>query len=139
MASSRSRSAQARRRLASRVRSTALKRSDLALLAAVAAALALAGWMQAPRLESQGPSVLDDWYMIDNGPRALEHLVRGDYDPADVGDPRRYRPAFVAVWSTIQWHTLGEPQDMAGPHFWGAMRLTLFVGALVFLAAHLLR
>src|SRR5205085_112347 len=50
------------------------------------------------------------------------------YDPAAVGDPHRYRPASIAVWNGLVWHTLGAPGSLVGPNLWNTVRILLYVG-----------
>jgi hypothetical protein len=95
--------------------------------------LAFGVWIIAPRFSISGPSVVDDWSAIDNSPHALDRLAHLDYDPAGVNDPHRYRPGYIAVWNSLEWHTLGAPGHMTGPNAWNLLRLALFVAALLVL------
>jgi hypothetical protein len=108
------------------------------MLIASAVGLALVVWVLSPRFGVHFPSMIDDWFAIDNGPSAMHHLLRLDYVPAEVNDPRRYRPAYTAVWTYLQWHTLGAPGGLTGPNIWNIGRvglLCLSLAWLVFAAA----
>ena len=96
-----------------------------------AAVFAFALWVIWPRFDIWAPSVVDDWSALDNAPHALHELVRFAYDPSDVNDPHRYRPGYIAIWNSLQWHTLDAPGGLTGPNFWNLVRLALFIGALV--------
>jgi hypothetical protein len=93
--------------------------------------IAFAVWMVSPRFDISGPSVVDDWSNIDNAPVALDELARLSYDPAEVHEPRRYRPGYTAVWNSLQWHTFGGPDSMTAVNFWEIVRLALLMAALV--------
>lgn len=89
--------------------------------------IALGAWIVSPRFSIHFPSMIDDWSMIETGPTALHHLVRFDYGPTAVRDPARYRPAFTAVWSSLEWHTLGAPVHLVGTNIWNLLRVALFL------------
>src|SRR4051812_22009107 len=57
---------------------------------------ALVVWVLSARFGVHFPSMIDDWFAIENGPSALHHLIRLDYVPEEVNDPRRFRPAYTA-------------------------------------------
>jgi hypothetical protein len=88
-------------------------------------------WVIWPRFDIWAPSVVDDWSALDNAPKALHRLFHLAYDPDKVSDPHRYRPGYIAVWNSLQWHTLGAPGGLTGPNFWNLLRLALFIGALI--------
>ena len=90
---------------------------------------ALAMLVVSPRFTIGGLSLVDDWSGYAKSPHALERLVRLSYDPAAVGDPHRYRPASIAVWNGLVWHTLGAPGNLVGPNIWNTLRILLYVGS----------
>jgi hypothetical protein len=99
----------------------------LAFVAAAGSAVVLGIWVISPRFAIPDLSLVDDWWLAtfsDEVTRALVHL---DYDPDAIGDPRRYRPTHVGVWSYLVWHTLGAPASLVGPNLWNLLRLALFV------------
>jgi hypothetical protein len=100
---------------------------------ALAVVLLVTLWIISPRFSIGFPSLVDDWFAIDNAPNAMEHLVRLDYVPEEVRDPRRYRPVYNAVWAWLQWHTLDAPSGMVGPNLWNLLRVTLLAGGIVLL------
>jgi hypothetical protein len=81
-----------------------------------------------PRFAIGGLSLVDDWSAYSKSPHALERLLHLSYDPAAVGDPHRYRPASIAVWNGLVWHTLGAPGSLVGPNVWNTLRILLYVG-----------
>jgi hypothetical protein len=118
----------------------AVSRADpLALAITIALLLALAVWLISPRFSLTGPTLVDDWANLDNAPTALDELVRLSYDPAEAHDTRRYRPGYTAVWNSLQWRTLGGPDQMTGPNFWEVVRLAILIAGVVILTAFSLR
>jgi hypothetical protein len=101
--------------------------------------MAVTLWILQPRFKAHFPSLVDDWFAIDNAPRAMSHLVRLDYVPEEVRDPRRFRPSYNAVWNWLQWQTLDAPNGgMVGPNLWNFLRVGMLTGGvmlLVFLGA----
>src|SRR5215470_20447343 len=73
---------------------------------AFAFVMAVTLWILWPRFQAHFPALVDDWFAIDNAPRAMSHLLHLDYVPEEVRDPRRFRPSYNAVWNWLQWHTL---------------------------------
>ncbi|HEV7918733.1 MAG TPA: hypothetical protein VGO97_04075 [Solirubrobacterales bacterium] len=118
-------------------------RGDRFLKFAVAACflvvLASYVWVISPRFSIGNPSIIDDWSALDNAPNALSKLAQLAYDPAEVGDPQRYRPSFLAVWNDLQWHTLGAPRHLLGPNLWNLLRLAIFIGALMLVPVMVLK
>jgi hypothetical protein len=100
-------------------------------LSAFVVVLLLGIWLVSPRFGIAGPTVIDDWSALDNAPGALHQLVHLSYDPDKAKDAHRYRPSYIAVWNSLQWHTFGAPRKLTGPNAWNLVRLALFVGALV--------
>ena len=87
---------------------------------------ALATLIVSPRFTIGDLSLVDDWSISSESPHALERLLHLSYDPAAVGDPHRYRPAFT-VWNALVWHTLGAPGSLVGPNLWNTLRIVLYV------------
>ncbi|MFY9470049.1 MAG: hypothetical protein WAP37_08045 [Solirubrobacterales bacterium] len=79
-----------------------------------------------PRFSVGQPSVIDDWSAYTGSGKALNGLLNLSYDPEAVADPRRYRPAYIAIWNWLQWHTLGAPGSMIGPNAWNLLRISAF-------------
>jgi hypothetical protein len=98
-----------------------------------AAVFALMVFVVSPRFSVGFPSIIDDWSAIATAPTALHDLIRLDYAPDRVRDPKRYRPGYTAVWTSLQWHTLGAPDHMTGPNVWNVVRLAMFTFALIWL------
>jgi hypothetical protein len=78
-----------------------------------------------PRLDHSFPSMVDDWYAIDRVPGQV-------VDALTLRRPeeQRYRPGWI-VWSALQWHTLGAPDDLAAPLVWWVLRVLVFVAGIV--------
>ena len=106
----------------------ALARGEAVTAAAFVAVSGLALLIVSPRFTIGGLSLVDDWSAYSKSPHALERLLRVSYDPAAVGDPHRYRPASIAVWNGLVWHTLGAPGSLVGPNLWNTVRILLYVG-----------
>lgn len=102
--------------------------------AGLVAVSSLAMLVVSPRFTIGGLSLVDDWSAYSKSPHALERLLHLSYDPAAVGDPHRYRPASIAVWNGLVWHTLGAPESLVGPNVWNTLRILLYVGAAMALA-----
>ena len=107
----------------------------IAIAVTTALLIALAIWLISPRFSITGTSLVDDWSNLDNSQHALDELAELSYDPAEVHDSRRYRPSYTAVWNSLQWRTVGAPENMTGPNFWAVVRVALLVGGSVLLAA----
>jgi len=87
-------------------------------------------WLISPRFGIEGPSLIDDWASLHRAPLAVDALLELEYiggSPPEVDSSARYRPAFTAVWNSLQWRTFGAPGDLTGPNVWNALRLVLFV------------
>jgi hypothetical protein len=106
----------------------ALARGHALTAAAFVAVSGLALLIVSPRFTIGGLSLVDDWSSYAKSPPALRQLLRLSYDPAAVGDPHRYRPASIAVWNGLVWHTLGAPGSLVGPNLWNTLRILLYVG-----------
>jgi hypothetical protein len=106
----------------------ALSRAHAVTAAAFVAVSGLALLIVSPRFTIGGLSLVDDWSAYSKSPHALERLLHLSYDPAAVGDPHRYRPASIAVWNELVWHTLGAPASLVGPNVWNSLRILLYVG-----------
>lgn len=106
-----------------------LSRAHAVTAAGFVAVSGLAMLIVSPRFTIGDLSLVDDWSAYSKSPHALERLLRLSYDPAAVGDPHRYRPASIAVWNGLVWHTLGAPGSLVGPNVWNAMRILLYVAA----------
>ncbi|HEX6701922.1 MAG TPA: hypothetical protein VF101_14440 [Gaiellaceae bacterium] len=106
----------------------AFSRAHAITAAGFFAVSALAMLIVSPRFTIGGLSLVDDWSGYAKSPHALERLLRLSYDPAAVGDPHRYRPASIAVWNDLVWHTLGAPGSLIGPNVWNTLRILLYVG-----------
>jgi hypothetical protein len=91
-------------------------RTHAATAAGFVAVSGLALLIVSPRFTIGDLSLVDDWSAYSKSPHALERLLRLSYDPAAVGDPHRYRPAWTAVWDNLVWHTLGAPGSLVGPN-----------------------
>ena len=106
----------------------ALSHAHAITAAGFVAVSGLALLIVSPRFTIGGLSLVDDWSGYAKSPHALGQLLRLSYDPAAVGDPHRYRPASIAVWNSLVWHTLGAPGSLIGPNTWDTLRILLYVG-----------
>jgi hypothetical protein len=99
---------------------------------------AVVGWFESVRLSMATPSTVDDWFGITYSRTALHALLHGSYlsSPSDFAG--RYRPAYAAIWNSVQWHLLGSP-SVAKAAVWGALRVSLFVLAGYLLTAWITR
>src|SRR4051794_18419746 len=95
--------------------------------AAPALAVVVALAIFAPRLAVKDPSLIDDWFAITYGPRAVHELVHGHYDTALVDYGGRYRPSY-ALLNYIQWSLPGSRTSTTLPNLIGLGRLFLFMG-----------
>jgi hypothetical protein len=106
-----------------------LSRAHAVTAAGFVAVSGLAMLIVSPRFTIGDLSLVDDWSAYSKSPHALERLLGLSYDPAAVGDPHRYRPASIAVWNGLVWHTLGAPGSLVGPNVWNVLRILLYVAA----------
>lgn len=98
--------------------------------------LAIAAWIVAPRFSQKAPSLVDDWYAVTYSRASLHALLHGRYLSSGLDFDGRYRPAYSAVWSYVQWHLLGGPSP-ATAAAWGVLRVALFLLAVWMLTAWL--
>ena len=99
----------------------------------IVAVIVLGLWLISPRFDIEGPSLIDDWASLHRAPPAVDALLDFEYvggSPPEVDSSARYRPAFTAVWNSLQWRTFGAPGDLTGPDVWNGLRLILFALAL---------
>ena len=96
------------------------------VLAGFAVAALLGGIVVHARTGITSPSMIDDWAYAGYPAKSLGYLAGAFLHP--IGD--RFRPAFE-WWNDLQWHTLGAPGSLTGPHLWGYARMLLFMTGLV--------
>lgn len=115
---------------------TRLRRPPVTVVVAALTVL-LAVWLVSPRFAISGPSLIDDWASQQRAPAALKALAQLRYvggSPPEADSGARYRPAFTAIWNSLQWHTFDAPAGMVGPNVWNLVRLAGFVAAVAALA-----
>ena len=78
------------------------------------------------------PSLIDDWFGITYGRRAL-HALFNSLSPQAGDYAGRFRPAYTAVWNYAQWHLFGDPSMAAAAPF-GLLRILGFFAAIFILA-----
>jgi hypothetical protein len=100
----------------------ALRWSFLLVSAVIVSVLAV--WMISPRFAIDTPSLVDDWWAIENASDRLSDVARlTNYEK------QRFRPA-VVVWGYLQWHTFDAPRGLVGPNLWNVARLLVLVAGL---------
>lgn len=98
----------------------------LARVLPVLATCALGTWIVWPRFSFTAPSLVDDWYAVTYSKASLHALLEGRYLSSGLDFDGRYRPAYSAVWNSIQWHLVGGPSPLTAA-FWDVVRVGLFL------------
>ena len=78
-----------------------------------------------PRLGHTFPSMVDDWYVIEHVPGQVVDALT-----LRIPEDERYRPGWT-VWSALQWHTLGAPNDLSAPLVWWLLRVLALAAGIV--------
>jgi hypothetical protein len=102
----------------------------LGLAAGFGAAAVLGVLVVSTRFEVHSPSLLDDWYFASQSVNSIGDLL----DPFLHAIGPRFRPGYE-LWSRLEWHTLGAPEDVTGPNLFGVLRVLVFVAGAVLVPA----
>jgi hypothetical protein len=78
-----------------------------------------------PRVDHTFPSMVDDWYVIERVPGQVVDTLA-----LRIAEAERYRPGWI-VWSALQWHTLGAPENLTAPLAWWVLRVLALVTGIV--------
>jgi hypothetical protein len=102
------------------------RRYAIAIAAALAGVAAFALWVLSRRFGIELPSLIDDWVFATApapGPGdMLDYFFQSTF--------ARFRPTYQ-IWSEVQWHAFGAPQEMLVPNLFAVVRVLAFSTALV--------
>jgi hypothetical protein len=109
----------------------------VAVLVPVACLTAVSLGLQWVRFGMLTPSLIDDWFAVTYSSGALHALFDGEYLPSEVDFAGRFRPAYTAIWSYLQWHVPGG-SSIETAAVWGMVRIAVFLMAVCILTRWLI-